>query len=134
MNAPDSLRQEAMKRAAAARISPEIMEQALLTERRGRPYIVELEDEPGRSFYRCTQEGPSRILYINIAHPFFTGMYAADGTTREFRDALEVFLWVLGTSELDASDKDRLMYERERYLWSRHLGQALPILAKLMEV
>jgi len=134
MTARDSLRQEAMNRAAAARISPAIMEQALLTERQGRPYIVELENETGRSFYRCTQEGPSRILYINIAHPFFTEVYAADASTRGFRDALELFLWILGTSELDASDSDRLIYEQERYQWSQKLALVLPKLAALMEV
>jgi len=133
VTARDSLRQEAMARAAKARISPEIMEQALLTERQGRPYIVELENETGRPFYRCTQEGPSRILYINIAHPFFTDMYASDASTPRFRDALELFLWILGTSELDAADDaGRLTYERERHQWSQHLAAALPALSKIM--
>jgi hypothetical protein len=131
MSARDSLRREAMDRAARARIRPEIMEQALLTQREGRPYVVELEDAPGRSFYRPALEGGSRILYLNIAHPFFTDVYAADASTRGFRDAIEVFLWVLALAELDGSDADRALYERERYEWSRRLGDALPALARI---
>lgn len=127
----DSLRQEARARAARARVSPELMEAALLAQRAGRPYVVEQEDAGHGLFFRCTEEGPSRVLYINTGHPFFTQVYAAPGATDRFRAGLELLLWTLGTAELDASEADQHVYAIERGAWSRALRPALEALAEI---
>jgi hypothetical protein len=128
----DSLHQEAADRARKVGISPELMEAALRAERGGRPYVVELEDKGYGSFYRITVEGPSRILYINTGHPFFTEMYMGEGTTPAARDSLEVFLWCLGLSELEASEADQVTYAQERHRWSQELAIALPLLSRIL--
>lgn len=129
----DSLMVEATDRARKVGLTPDVMAAALLAQRGDRPFIVEVESTTaGQPFYRCTQEGPSRILYLNIAHPFYATIYDPPGATREYRAAVEVFLWVLGTAELDASDVDRHRYVVERLQWSRHLGVAAPILDDLL--
>ena len=131
----DSLHQEALERAAKVGISPDLMEMALRAERKDRPYIVELESKVEGSFYRCTQEGPSKILYINTHHPFFVECYMAEGSTPEYRDGLEIFLWVLGLGELEAEDeRTRKFYVSERHIWSQRLGPALKQLAIAMDM
>jgi hypothetical protein len=127
----DSLHQEAAARGRRAGISSDLMEAALRAQRQDRPYVVEYEDKPCMPFYRVTLEGPSRILYINTAHPFFTELYAAPGATRRFRDGLEVFLWCLGICELQAAAPDQATYVQERRLWSGDLAIALPILSRI---
>jgi hypothetical protein len=129
----DQLTQEAQDRAKKVGISTEHMREALLAERAGKPYIVELEHKFGGSFYRCTQEGPSRILYLNVEHPFFVNCYMAPGSNAEFRTGVEVLLWTLGTAELDADEDKKKLYVQERVIWSRYLANALPELAKLMD-
>lgn len=117
-------------RAKRVGISPTLMEMALRAERRDRPYVVEFESVEGESeFYRCTQEGPSKILYINTAHPFFSECYMVPGSTPSYRNGLEVLLWTLGLAELEASDEDRKRYVTERVYWSRRLAPALRQLA-----
>lgn len=128
----DSLAAEARERAAKARIAPDLMETALLAARAGRPYVVELEDKTAGSFYRVTQEGPTRVLYINTAHPFFTQVYMAPGSTVRYRAGLELLLWVLGTAELDADAAGRAAYVIERHAWSQALAPALEALAERM--
>jgi hypothetical protein len=127
----DSLHQEAIRRAQKVGISPELMELALRAQRGDRPYVVELEDNGHTSFYRITIEGPSRILYINTGHPFFTEMYMGEGSTQAFRDGLEVFLWCLGLAELEASEADQVTYAQERHRWSQELAIALPLLTQI---
>lgn len=128
----DSLRQEAHERAKQARISVELMEEALLKERAGRPYIVEFEDKTEGPAFRVTQEGPSRILYINLDHPFFIEFYAHEQTTAAERAAIELFCWTLGIGALEADTEElRLFYAREGNVWHRQWRVAFRELAKL---
>lgn len=52
-------------------------------------------------------------------------MYAADDATPRLQSALEVVLFVIGDSELDASGDRELFYKTERAHWSMHLETVL---------
>lgn len=130
----DSLYQEARERAKKVNVAPDLMALAIRGERKDRPYVVEFESKVAGPFFRVTQEGPSKVLYINMDHPFFLDTYMAPGSTVRYRDALEVFLWTLGLCELEAPDeRTRLFYLQERQGWSERLRVAVPILAELMD-
>ena len=65
---------------------------------------------------------------INMAHPFYTDLYAAPGSTVRTRAALEILLWTLGEAEVDAEPESdrRRFYEAERQqVWSPYLKDAL---------
>ncbi|MDA8071764.1 MAG: ATP-binding protein [Actinomycetota bacterium] len=126
-----NLEQEARKRAGKAGVKPEAIERELVAEREGRTHEVETEDMPGAPFMRCVQEGGTRVLYLNIAHPFYTELYAGPSATPRLRAGLEVLLWTLGNSEADADPESerRRFYERERVsVWSPQLADALQVL------
>jgi hypothetical protein len=125
---------EARRRAQKVHIDPQIMRDALLAQRRGRPFVVELEAAGGATFYRCVDEGESRILYLNIGHSFFTDVYMGPGSTPEFRAGMEVFLWVLGNAEADADPVVAKRYAQERAEWSRRLASALGELRKMFPI
>lgn len=129
--AETNLEQEARKRAGKAGVKPEAMERELVAERQGRTHSVETEDMPGAPFYRCVQEGGTRVLYLNVAHRFYTDLYSGPGSTPALRAGLEVLLWTLGEAEVDADPESdrRHFYERERAsVWSPHLADALKVL------
>src|SRR5206468_8489166 len=91
----------------------------------------ETEDMPGAPFFRCVQEGGTRVLYLNVAHPFYTELYAGPHATARLRAGLEVLLWTLGNAEIDADPETdrRRFYERERAsVWTPTLADALSIL------
>jgi hypothetical protein len=128
----DSLMIEAHDRARRVGISADLMAVALVAARGSRPYVTEIETKPGGDFFRVTQEGPSRVLYLNHSHPFYETIYDPPGSTLSYRSAIEVFLWVLGTSALDATESDRAIYVQEQRMWSHFLRQAAPILDELL--
>jgi hypothetical protein len=126
-----NLGQEARKRAGKAGVKPEAIERELVAERQGRTHEVETEDMPGAPFVRCVQEGGTRVLYLNVAHPFYTELYAGPSATPRLRAGLEVLLWTLGNAEVDADpdSERRRFYERERAsVWSPQLADALEVL------
>src|SRR5213080_791416 len=89
---------------------------------------------PGAPFFRCIQRGGQRILYLNIAHTFYSELYGATDTSLRLRAGLEVLLWVLGDAEVESnpgSDR-RQFYELERSaVWSPNVAAALPQLKGL---
>lgn len=135
MTVADSLAREAAERARKVGLTPEIMEAALLAKRGDRPFVVEIENRTsGESFYRVTQEGESRILYLNIGHPFYDTIYSPPGATARYRAAVELMLWTLGISELDATPADAKIYAQERRVWSEHLRVGAPILDEILDL
>lgn len=129
--AEDNLEKEAKKRAGKAGVKPDAVERELVAEREGRTHQVETEDMPGAPFMRCVQEGGTRVLYLNVAHPFYTELYAGPGATPRLRAGLEVLLWTLGNAEVDAEPESdrRKFYGRERgSVWSPLLADALEVL------
>ena len=123
-----ALQKEAKRRARTSGLPEPEVTNRLRKETQEEPYRVRTENLPGAPFYRVAQLGGQRVLYINIAHRFFTDLYGAPGATPRLRAALEVLLWVLGECELDASDDRRRFYETERAVWSNRFGLTLDIL------
>lgn len=135
--AKSNLGQEARKRANKVGLNPSAVEQTLVADREGLDHTVETEDMPGAPFFRCVQEGGTRVLYLNIAHPFYTELYAGPNATPRLRAGLEVLLWTLGNAEVDADpDTDRRrFYERERSsVWTPMLADALSVLKTISVV
>jgi hypothetical protein len=135
--AKDNLKKEAKKRAEKAGVKPDAIERELVASREGVDRLVETEDLPGAPFYRCVQEGGTRVLYLNVAHPFYTELYQGPNATPRLRAALEILLWTLGNAEVDADPETdrRRFYERERAsVWTPHLADALAALKAISVV
>ena len=101
-------------------------------ETKARPYLVASEEQPGASFFRVEEVGGQKRLYLNRSHRFYTDVYAAQGATGKVRNAIEVLLFVVGETELDAyANPDRRnFYVSERAAWSERLAHALDDLTK----
>lgn len=126
--AEENLKSEAKRRAKQSGVPEDTIERELEAQAEGDKHVVETEDLPGAPFYRCVQRGGQRVLLLNVAHPFYTDLYAASGVTARQRAALEVLLWALGEAEVDADPESerRRFYERERpSVWSPYLADAL---------
>lgn len=135
--AEENLRNEARRRAKQSGVREETVWRELEAQAEGDKHTVETEDLPGAPFYRCQQRGGQRVLLLNVAHPFYTDLYAAPGVTVRQRAALEILLWTLGESEVDGDpDSDRRkFYERERpSVWSPYLADALMSLRTIQVV
>lgn len=132
--AQTNLEQEARKRAGKAGLNPEKVERDLEAEREGTTREVEPEDLPGGPFFRCVQEGGTRVLYLNTAHPFYTELYQGPSSSPRLRAGLEVLLWALANPEVEAEpgSSRRQFYERERAsVWSPEVADALKVLSKI---
>jgi hypothetical protein len=132
--AKNNLDRSARDKARKTGLLPEVVERELIAEREGVTSLVEVEDMPGAPFYRCVQEGGTRVLYLNVAHAFYTELYHGPGSTPRLRAGLEVLLWTLGNAEVDADpDTDRRkFYERERSsVWTPQLADALDVLRNI---
>jgi hypothetical protein len=135
--AKDNLDSQTRKRAEKAGLKPEAVERELLAERQGIDHLVETEELPGGAFFRCVQEGGTRVLYLNRDHRFFTDLYAGPSSTPRLRAGLEVLLWTLGNAEVDAEPESdrRRFYERERSsVWTPQLADALAVLKTISVV
>jgi hypothetical protein len=135
--AEDNLDAETRKRAEKAGVNPDAIKRDLVAEREGVDYAVETEDMPGAPFYRCVQEGGTRVLYLNVAHRFYTELYEGPNSTPRLRAGLEVLLWTLGNAEVDADPESerRQFYERERAsVWSATLADSLGVLQTISVV
>ncbi len=126
--AQENLEQESKKRAQKAGVKPEVIERELIARQEGNPLVIEEEDMPGAPFYRAINQGGQYVLYLNVAHPFYQDLYAGPQSTPRLRAGLEVLLWALAESEIDADpDSDRRkFYVRERAsVWSPYIEDAL---------
>lgn len=139
------LEEEIRRQTAASGRPISEVERELQIDMKGRPYKVEFEHMPGAPFYRFDQpagvfpksgaEAPAqKVLYINTAHRFYTDLYAAPDATLQVRSALEVLLFVMGDSELDASDDRRRWYEVEHWEWSRGPNLAFDLLRQFNNI
>jgi hypothetical protein len=126
--AKKNLESEAKRRAKDSGVPAEAVERELVAQQEGKTHAVETEELPGAPFFRCLQRGGQRVLLLNVAHPFYTDLYAGPDSSVRQRAALEILLWTLGEAEVDADpDSDRRrFYERERpSVWSPYLADAL---------
>jgi hypothetical protein len=105
-------------------------EEAVKKEIESRPYKVDFEDLPGAPFYRMLQVGGQKQLRINLAHRFYSDVYAGPDASSRLQSALELLLMVLGECELDAEKERDAFYTSERSEWSRRLEIVLEALDK----
>lgn len=129
-------REEAVNELVEKGVPKPEAERVIESVEKERPFRVEVEKNPEGPFYRVDLKGGQVVLLINTAHRFYTDVYGAvagpDGA--RIRQALEVLLFVLGKSEIDASDDRELFYQSERQEWSRRLNVALAKLGTLVEL
>jgi hypothetical protein len=129
-------REEAVKDLVKKGVPKGEAERVIEAVEKDRPFRVEVEKNPEGPFYRVDFKGGQIVLLINSSHRFYTDVYAAvtgpDGA--RIRQALEVLLFVLGKSEIDASDDRELFYQSERQEWSRRLNVALAKLGTLIDL
>src|SRR5262249_34741211 len=82
-------------------------------------YKVDFEELPGAPFYRMLQVGGQKQLKINIAHRFYSDIYAGPEASARLQTALDLLLIVLGECELDAEAEREAFYRSERPEWAR---------------
>jgi hypothetical protein len=119
------------KRAVEAKVPEEVIERQYEAESKTKIHVVETENLPGAPFYRVIPRGSQIVLLINEGHRFYDDLYAAFSGNPQLRSGLELLLFVVGESELDASPDRRRFYETERAEWSRVLNTALDRLSEL---
>lgn len=94
-----------------------------------KPYKVEFvpqtEDDP---FYTPLMVGTQLILRINTGHPWYREVYGRlTADQADVRSGLELMLWILATSEIDAVGETKLFYRAERREWSRKLADGFDL-------
>jgi hypothetical protein len=112
--------------------SEEVVRTETVEEERSHPYKVEFAASPGAPFYRIEQRGGMTVLELNRSHRFYSEVYASSSADRFVRAGLEVLLFSIGLSELDAIgnlDKSTF-YTVEKNAWSERLEVALGALEK----
>ena len=127
--AKKKLEEEAAKAAKQENKSIEETTKALEVEASSNAFKVEFRDFPGAPFYDVEQMGPQTKILINRAHRFYSDIYVrqdARGIT-----AIELLLFALGKSEVNASGDTAIFYSTERYEWSRKLDLHLKLLDKV---
>lgn len=124
----DNLDREATKLSQKTDIPKEEAKKILEGRAKTRQFKVEFEDMPGAPFYRMTQVGGQKVLYLNRAHRFHSDLYASSHATPHVRYALEALLFVMGTAEIRSNEDRQLFYEQERALWSNNLNTTLKAL------
>lgn len=88
-------------------------------------FINNTEDDP---FYTPTIVGTQVVLQINTGHPWYRELYSRLREDQaELRSGLELMLWVLATSEIDADTETRTFYRAERRQWSQKLADAFDV-------
>jgi hypothetical protein len=127
----EALEREVRRRAEESGVSPEQIEEQIRSDAAENPFRVRQETMPGAPFYRAQALGGQRILWINTAHRFFTDVYASPDSTNRSRAALEVVLFAIAATELDANDERQMFYEMEKGEWSARLSAALRALEEI---
>lgn len=101
-------------------------------EAQERPFKVEFETLPDAPFFRMEQRGTMKVLYVNMAHRFYKDIYASAAATPFLRYALEVVLFSIGDSELDAigNVSKESFYHVEKQEWSKKMHVMLAVLSQ----
>lgn len=131
--AQERVEKDAEKIASETDRPTEDVVEEIVEETQEKPYEVHFEELKGAPFYRTEQYGGQVRLYINTSHRFYSDVYAqlSDDSARDRRlkIALELLLFVLGSCELEAPNKDKAeFYLNERMEWSRRYGNTLSLL------
>lgn len=122
---------EVERRTRLSGMPKEEVERQLEVETTERPYRLETESMVGAPFFRVSQVGPQKVLYLNTAHRFYKDVYAGPDSSPRLRAGLEVVLFAIGACEIGAEGDRQTFYETERGAWSARLNIALAQLEKI---
>lgn len=129
----EGFEQEAERRAKESGLPKDVIKPKLKEETEARPWVVMEEELPTTStFYRLELVGGQKRLWINKGHRFYSQVWAGPESTPLTRAQWEVFLFILGDSEISASEEVRTMYETGRVSWSSRMTTALKALEHSM--
>ena len=103
------------------------VEKAVREEIEDRPFKLTFENVPEAPFYRAEAVGTQIHVLVNRAHPFFADLYMGPASTPRLQTQLELLLFVLAQSEIEAKKDRRLFYQSERQAWSLMLGLTLQL-------
>jgi len=92
-----------------------------------KPYELNFKSIDGGNFYTVEQFGPQLKLYINTAHRFYTDVYTEIKDSR-IKTAIELLIFVLGSTELQSTGKKNIFYQQEKIDWSKKLNSLLALL------
>lgn len=124
---------ETERRAKESGLPPEVIKPRLMEETEERRFVVDEEALPNTStFYRLEPIGGQKRLWLNRGHRFYSQVYAGPESTPVTRAQWEVFLFILGDSEISGSDELKTIYEAARVHWSSRLNTALAALEHTM--
>jgi len=129
-----ALDREIRRRAEEAQLEPSVVEAAVKEEIARRPFRLLREASLEGPFYRVEQIGGQTAVHLNTCHRFFVDLYAGPKSNSAVRAALEVLLFAIGSTEVDASREYAAFYRRERGEWSRRLELSLEKLDEMAEV
>lgn len=125
----ERLDQTARKRAEESGRSEDEERQQLLLELENRDFKVEIVSSPGGNFFHTDFLGTTKMLFINRDHRFYQDLYQGPKSSPEVRAALEVLLFAIADSILDAPEETARIYKVEVPSWSTKLDLALDHLA-----
>lgn len=126
-----SLEREVERRSEKSGVPEEEVRRQVEDEVRNIHYKVIHESLKGAPFFRVEQVGPQKVLYLNTAHRFYRDVYAGDDSSPRLRAALEIVLFAIGVSEIEATEDRLTFYETERGVWSTRLETALAQFEKI---
>jgi hypothetical protein len=121
----DQLAKSAQERAEQTGRSANEEQQEMMLVLKDRPFKLEFETISGGMFFRSDMLGTTKMLYINRAHRFYQDVYDGPTSSPEVRAALEVLLFAIADSILDAPEESSRMYRVELPNWSTKLDLAL---------
>jgi hypothetical protein len=117
---------EAERRSKQSGLPADAIKPGLKEETAARPWLV-MEEALGSTstFYRLELVGGQKRLWINTGHRFYTQVYAGPESTPLTRAQWEVFLFILGDSEISGSEELQEIYEGARVRWSSRFSSTL---------
>ena len=93
------------------------------------PYRLRLESRLGEPFFRIDRGGDMAMLYLNMAHRFYSDLYDCELSTPALRAALEVLLFSMSDVIAEQDDIAQEASIAQIGQWSSRLERALELLA-----
>ena len=122
-----NLESEVKRRAKESGRKAEEVRPEVIAESSQKPYKVVFEHKDQAPHYWMNVEGVQTQLILNTAHPFYSMVYDAPGSTKLFKTQIELMLYSKGLGEIESTGQRALFCEHERYQWSQRLSVVLSV-------